>query len=157
MENDFLLNFQHTFSIDISDVPDFSIPVYTVMAAGWKDFSIDGDETTDDTAYLDGAGGKTVTVTGGMVTFEFTGDYDKGNDIHQFVMSKFGTYGKKRIVPFMWELPAAEGFTSGRVLSGAATIHNLSPAGGDADGKSEISLSISFNGNPTIVEPVVTI
>lgn len=157
MDNDFLLNFQHTFSIDISPVPNFTTPVYTVMAAGWKDFSIDGDETTDDTAYLDGNGGKTVTVTGGMVTFEFTGDYDSSNAIHQFVMSKFGSYGKTRVVSFMWELPAADGFTSGRVLSGPATIHNISPSSGDADGKSEISLSISFNGNPTIVEPVVTI
>lgn len=152
--NDFLLQFQHKFSLDISDVPDFETPVFELMGAGWKSVDISGDENTDDTAYLDGAGGKTVTVMGGMPTFEFTGDYDNANTIHRFIMSKFAQYGKKRITNFKWEMPPSEGYTTGRTFSGPATIHGLDPASGDADAKSEISVSISFNGNPEITEPV---
>lgn len=155
--NDFLLQFQHTFSIDISDNPDLDLPVYTQLAAGWKSVDISGNESTDDTAYLDGNGGRTITVLGGMPTFEFTGDYDNNNNIHAFLMKKFTKYGSARVTSFKWEMPPADGFTSGMIFEGPATIHDLDPAGGDADSKSEISVSISFNGQPDITNPVAAV
>ncbi|MCY8345047.1 capsid protein [Bacillus haynesii] len=154
--NDFLLNFQHRFDIDISDTPDFENPVYTRMAAGWKSVEISGDENTDDTAYLDGDGGKTTTVMGGMITFSFTGDFDNNNDVHLFLMSKMGKYGIHRVTNFKWTTPPPPGFATGRIFEGPATLSEINPVSGDADAKSEITVTVSFNGNPKIIEPTKT-
>lgn len=154
--NDFLLQFQHSFFIDISDPIDFETPVYTQLAAGFKSVDITGNENTDDTAYLDGNGGRTITVIGGMPTFEFAGDYDNNNEIHAWLMTKFAQYGSARITNFKWEMPAPEGFSAGTIFSGPATIYDLDPASGDADSKSELSVSISFNGAPEVTPPVPT-
>lgn len=153
MPNDFLLQFQHKFFLDMTNASDITKAVWTRMAAGWKSVDITGEENTDDTAYLDGNGGTTTTVMGGMISFEFTGDFDNGNEIHRFILGKLAQYGTNRIVNFKWETPAPEGFSTGYVFEGSATLLDLNPASGDANAKSEIAVTIRFNGVPKVTEP----
>ncbi|WP_419146672.1 phage tail tube protein [Priestia endophytica] len=53
-------------------------------------------------------------------------------------------------------LPAPPGYSTGYVFEGPATLTGIAPASGDADAKSEISVSISFNGAPKVTDPVPT-
>lgn len=153
MANDFLLQFQHKFYIDITENADIDNPTWTRFATGWKSVDITENEEIDEVAYLDGEGGKTTTVMGGTISFDFTGDFDNANDVHLFILGKIGRYGIHRIVPFKWETPAPEGFDTGYVFKGLATLSNIAPASGDADAKSEITVTVTFNGKPDITPP----
>lgn len=133
-----LLQSKHKFYLNITPAGETSN--YKRLAKGFSGFEPSRNEETDQTAYLDGEGDLTTTVTGGQTTLSFSGHRFYGDPVQDFIFSKQNKNGLERETTFRWELP------SGEKIEGPVTIAEITGPSGDANNKGSITVAIHFNG-----------
>ncbi|AST93006.1 capsid protein [Sutcliffiella cohnii] len=140
--NEFPLNYKNKYSINIT--PEGAEPTWAPIGAGISSVDPSFDDETDDTAYYDGEGFSSETVTGIKATLTFTGHRKYGDEAQDYIASLAFEVGAKRETELKWEQP------DGRVITGPVTISGIKTTGGDANSKSEFEFTATFNGKPQL-------
>lgn len=138
----FLTQSQHLFEIDTT--PGGASPTFSRMGKGFTSAEPSPNEETDQTAYMDGEGWLTTAVLGGQLTLAFSGHRYYGDAAQDFIYDNQFAFGGARETTFRWTLP------DGTVIEGPCTLAEITGASGEANAKGEISVSVHFNGKPTV-------
>jgi len=142
----FEVNFQDLFQIDIT--PDAAERTWKRLGAGISSMAPSTNENVDQSAYLDGNGYGTSTVTSAQLTFSASGHRVLGDPAQDFIVSREFELGDARETNFRYY------DSTGTERSGRCTIVNLQVGGGDAQGKKELAFEIHINGKPEKFDPV---
>lgn len=135
------LNFQSLFELDINPG---GTPNWVRLGNGLASAGAKNNEKVDQKAYLDGNGGISSTVTGFQAIFTFSGDRKPGDAAQEYILGKLYSMGDARTTQF--RSTGADGV----VVTGACTIANIEPPGGDANNVSSFGFEIHMNGKPTL-------
>ena len=142
----FEVNFQDLFEVDVT--PDAATRNYERLGAGISSLTPSTNENVDQSAYLDGNGYGSSSVTSAQLTFSVSGHRVLGDPAQDYIVSKEFELGDERETNFRF-------FDSrGTERRGPCTLANLQVGGGDAQGKKEISFEIHLNGKPEKIDPV---
>lgn len=136
----FLLNSDHLILLNIT--PDEVTETYKRLAAGIANLDPNSNDEVDQTAYLDGDGHKTTTVTGGQYTQAFTGHRKYGDEAQDFIFDQQLSFGCSR------ETDAQVFRPDGTSIIGPVTIANITGPGGDSGAKGDVAFELHFNGKP---------
>lgn len=139
------LNFQNLFEIDINPGGTAN---YKRLGDGLTSATPKTGEKVDQKTYLDDDGGQTSEVTGFQLVYSFSGDRIPGDPAQDYIFSKLLDIGAARHTNFR----ATD--AGGTIISGEATIANITPPGGEAGSASAISFELHLNGKPTKTDPV---
>jgi hypothetical protein len=143
---DFSKNFQSLFMVDIT--PD-AAPTYVRLAKGISSVTPATNDDTDDTAYLDGDGGKDTEVTGMQMQYDFSGHRADTDAAQNYIAGLALEVGDARRTHFKAY------HRDGSGASGDCTITTIVDGGGDANAKGEFSCSVMMNGKPTKIVKTV--
>lgn len=139
----FLLESAQKFYIDTT--PDMVTPTWVRLAKGFNTAEPETNEENDQTAYLDGNGWATSTITGAQLTFTFEGHRFYGDPAQDYIFRKQISLGCNRETNFLWVQP------SGEAIFGPCTITEITGPGGEANQKSGITIQIHINGEPNFL------
>lgn len=139
----FLLESAQRFYIDTT--PGGVSYTWARLGAGFNNVDPQVNEENDQTAYLDGNGWASSTITGGQLTLAFEGHRKYGDVAQDYIFSKQIALGCERETNFLWVQP------NGEAYYGACTIAVIGGPGGDANAKGEINVEIHFNGEPAFL------
>lgn len=132
-------NYETTFEIDTSDT---STPSWAQLK-GFTNFSKAMNEVVEQFAFLDENGWGRSEVVGAQPTVTLTGKRLVGDTAQDFIFAKqYGSFGDRHVSYKMTK--------DGKVLTGDCTLANIDDGGGDAQALDEVSVTIHFNGAPTI-------
>lgn len=139
----FLLESGHKFFINTT--PQELTDTYVRLGKGISSFDPQFNDEIDQTAYLDGDGRGTTTVTGNQLVIAFEGHRYYTDDAQDYIMALAFEIGCDRETDFRWIEP------NGEVHYGAVTIANITGPSGDANAKGEIAFEVHFNGEPSFL------
>jgi hypothetical protein len=139
------LNFQTLFELDINPGGTAN---YVRIGNGLTAAAVSNNEAVDEKAYLDGNGGKSSAVNGFQYKVVFSGDRIPGDTVQDWILTKLFAIGANRTTNFR------STNAGGTVISGACTIANITPPGGDANSPSAFGFEIHMNGKPAKTDPV---
>lgn len=120
-------------------------PIWSRVAAGFKNIATALNEVVYQATYLDGEGWGSSEVTGGQMTITLTGDRVSGDVAQDFIFDEARQFnlGEARKAEYKLE-------TGDYTLTGECTLANITVAGGDASTVSNVSVTIHINGKPTV-------
>ena len=145
----FLLNSDHLILIDTT--PDVVTATMKMLAAGINNLDPNSNDELDQTAYLDGGGFKTSTVTGGQFIIALTGHRKYDDDAQNYIYDKQTKFGCSRETDAQFVRP------DGSSIIGPVTLANITGGGGDAGAKGDIGFEIHFNGKPQYTPVAVAV
>ena len=135
------LGFQTLFELDINPAGTAS---YVRIGNGIVSAAVGNHEKIDQKGYLDGNGGQTTEVLGFQQVVKFSGDRIPGDSAQDYVLGLIFALGESRKTNFR----ATN--ADGSIVSGACTIANIEPPGGDANAVQAFGFEIHLNGKPTL-------
>lgn len=135
------LGYQTLFELDINPGGTAS---YSRLGEGLESASPGLNEDIVQKGYLDGNGGKSTRSTGFQLIYAFSGERRPGNAAQDFIFGKMLEMGDARLTNFKVTGPA------GDVITGACSIANIQPPGGDANSPEACGFEIHFNGKPSL-------
>lgn len=139
------LNFQTLFELDINPGGTAN---YVRLGDGLTTATPANNETVDQKSYLDDDGGQSSEVTGFQLIYTFSGDRIPGDAAQDYIFEKLFAVGADRHTNFR-----ATG-ADGAIITGAVTIANITPPGGDANAVQACGFELHLNGKPTLTPPV---
>lgn len=142
----FLLNSDHLILLNIA--PE-SVASYKRLAAGINNLDPSPNDEVDQSAYLDGEGFKTTTVTGGQFIIPLTGHRKYDDDAQNYIFGQLLSLGCGRETDVQFFRP------DGSAVIGPVTLANITGGSGDSGAKGDIGVEIHFNGKPAYT-PVST-
>lgn len=113
------------------------------IGAGINSATQNNNEEVSDEPWYDGEGMSSSDVTGGQLTYDFSGNRKIGDPAQDLITSLQFNYDDSRKCPFRWVSP------EGNKAEGVATITDIVSQGGDSNNKSDFSFTARFNGRPT--------
>lgn len=134
------LGYQDLFELDTNPSGTAS---YARLGAGLESGNPSLNEDIQQKGFLDGNGGKSTRSTGFQLIYAFSGERRPGDTAQDFIFSRMLEMGDGRLTNFR----ATK--ASGDVYSGACSIANIQPPGGDANSPQACGFEIHFNGKPT--------
>lgn len=140
----FVLMNQYQLEIDTTPSSTPGSETYELLAAGITSIEPANNDEIDQTAYMDGNGWGTSTVTGAQLTYSVSGHRKTGDAAQDYIFSggvQFGL-GDAR------ETKAKLTDPDGNTIEGPVTIANIEGPSGEANSKGEISFELHFNGQP---------
>lgn len=152
--NGFPENYVNNIFVDINptvdtngdvDLNDLTSGKWAWLAGGINTVTPSANETTANDAYYDGGGFTETEVTGKQVQLAVSGNRKVGDPAQDFVAGKFWQFGNAVKTRVIW-------IENGVPVVAKATLTNVVPTGGAANGKQTFSFTIAFNGRPKIPE-----
>lgn len=140
---DFEKNFQTLIMVDTNPGGTASM---ARLAKGISSFSPSNNDDTDDTAYLDGDGGKDTEVTGMQLQYDFSGHRTRTDAAQNYIAGlKLEVGDSRRTTATIYHI-------DGSGETGDCTVTDIVDGGGDANAKGEFSCTLMFNGKPTKID-----
>lgn len=144
IKKEFPLNYKNKYEICTEPEKDDLTATWAVIGAGISTVDPAFDDETDDTAYYDGQGFGSETVTGVKASLTFTGHRQLGDEAQDYVIGMALEVGNKRETKLRWTQ------ADGKQITGPVTISGIKGSGGDANAKQDFEFKASFNGKPTV-------
>lgn len=131
----------------INTTPEDESATYSDMGVAFKNVSIAINESVYSATYLADGGFGSSTVTGAAPTLSLTGDYIKTDPVCVFLNGIQFEIGAKRVTDI--KLTRA-----GKTVTCPVTLTSVQIAGGDSNNPNSVSVTIAFNGKPTVADAV---
>lgn len=142
----FVLNNQNLHEINVN--PD-GVALWKRLAKGLTGGVIGNNDVIDQTAYLDGDGFGTTTVTGGQKITTFAGHRFTGDPAQDYIVGVSNLFGAGRETQYRFTNAVGEGFI------GECTVASIESGGGDANAKTDIGFEVHINGAPVQVPQAI--
>ena len=145
MAEEFSLN--NRVLVEVDTTPATSTRTYVRLAKGITSAVDSHNDSTDDTAYLDGGGYGNSDVIGKQYTLSVSGHRVIGNTAQDYIVGLQGEFGDDAKT---WvRYTRANGHRTTAYVSATEIVD----AGGDANAKTEFSVNFKGCGAPTIAQP----
>ena len=133
--------------VEVDSTPLGSSRTWLKLAAGITSAVDSHNDSTDDTAYLDGGGYGNSDIIGKQYTLAITGHRIIGNPAQDYIMTLQGEFGDDAKTYVRYTRP------NGHRTQAYATASEIVDAGGDANAKTDFSCNFKGCGSPTITQP----
>ena len=133
--------------VEVDSTPLGSARTWLKLAAGITSAVDSHNDSTDDTAYLDGGGYGNSDIIGKQYTLAITGHRIIGNPAQDYIMTLQGEFGDDAKTYVRYTRP------NGHRTQAYATASEIVDAGGDANAKTDFSCNFKGCGSPTITQP----
>lgn len=145
MAEEFSLNNRVLLKVDTT--PAASERTYVKLAKGITSAVDSHNDSTDDTAYLDGGGYGNSDVIGKQYTCAVSGHRVIGNPAQDFIVGLQSEFGDDAKTWIQYTKP------NGLRITAYVSATEIVDAGGDANAKTEFSVNFKGCGAPTITQP----
>ena len=145
MAEEFSLNNRVLLKVDTT--PAASARTYVKLAKGITSAVDSHNDSTDDTAYLDGGGYGNSDVIGKQYTCAVSGHRVIGNPAQDYIVGLQGEFGDDAKTWIQYTKP------NGLRITAYVSATEIVDAGGDANAKTEFSVNFKGCGAPTIAPP----
>lgn len=145
MAEEFSLNNRVLLKVDTT--PAASARTYVKLAKGITSAVDSHNDSTDDTAYLDGGGYGNSDVIGKQYTCAVSGHRVIGNPAQDFIVGLQSEFGDDAKTWIQYTKP------NGLRITAYVSATEIVDAGGDANAKTEFSVNFKGCGAPTITQP----
>ena len=145
MAVEFSLN--NRVQVEVDSTPLGSSRTWLKLAAGITSAVDSHNDSTDDTAYLDGGGYGNSDIIGKQYTLAITGHRIIGNPAQDYIMTLQGEFGDDAKTYVRYTRP------NGHRTQAYVTASEIVDAGGDANAKTDFSCNFKGCGSPTITLP----
>ena len=145
MATEFSLN--NRVLVEVDSTPLGSARTWLKLAAGITSAVDSHNDSTDDTAYLDGGGYGNSDIIGKQYTLAITGHRIIGNPAQDYIMTLQGEFGDDAKTYVRYTRP------NGHRTQAYVTASEIVDAGGDANAKTDFSCNFKGCGAPTITQP----
>ena len=145
MATEFSLN--NRVLVEVDSTPLGSSRTWLKLAAGITSAVDSHNDSTDDTAYLDGGGYGNSDIIGKQYTLAITGHRIIGNPAQDYIMTLQGEFGDDAKTYVRYTRP------NGHRTQAYVTASEIVDAGGDANAKTDFSCNFKGCGAPTITQP----
>ena len=145
MATEFSLN--NRVLVEVDSTPLGSSRTWLKLAAGITSAVDSHNDSTDDTAYLDGGGYGNSDIIGKQYTLAITGHRIIGNPAQDYIMTLQGEFGDDAKTHVRYTRP------NGHRTQAYVTASEIVDAGGDANAKTDFSCNFKGCGAPTITQP----
>ena len=133
--------------VEVDSTPLGASRTWLKLAAGITSAVDSHNDSTDDTAYLDGGGYGNSDIIGKQYTLAITGHRIIGNPAQDYIMTLQGEFGDDAKTYVRYTRP------NGHRTQAYATASEIVDAGGDANAKTDFSCNFKGCGSPTITQP----
>ena len=133
--------------VEVDSTPLGSSRTWLKLAAGITSAVDSHNDSTDDTAYLDGGGYGNSDIIGKQYTLAITGHRIIGNPAQDYIMTLQGEFGDDAKTYVRYTRP------NGHRTQAYVTASEIVDAGGDANAKTDFSCNFKGCGAPTITQP----
>ena len=145
MAEEFSLN--NRVLVEVDTTPAASSRTYARLAKGITSSVDSHNDSTDDTAYLDGGGYGNSDVIGKQYTLSVSGHRVIGNTAQDYIVGLQGEFGDDAKTWVRYTKP------NGLRITAYVSATEIVDAGGDANAKTEFSVNFKGCGAPTITPP----
>ena len=145
MATEFSLN--NRVLVEVDSTPLGSSRTWLKLAAGITSAVDSHNDSTDDTAYLNGGGYGNSDIIGKQYTLAITGHRIIGNPAQDYIMTLQGEFGDDAKTWVRYTRP------NGQRTTAYVSATEIVDAGGDANAKTEFSVNFKGCGAPTITQP----
>jgi len=145
MATEFSLN--NRVLVEVDSTPLGSSRTWLKLAAGITAAVDSHNDSTDDTAYLDGGGYGNSDIIGKQYTLAITGHRIIGNPAQDYIMTLQGEFGDDAKTYVRYTRP------NGHRTQAYVTASEIVDSGGDANAKTDFSCNFKGCGAPTITQP----
>jgi len=145
MVEEFSLN--NRVLVEVDSTPLGASRTWLKLAAGITSAVDSHNDSTDDTAYLNGGGYGNSDIIGKQYTLAITGHRIIGNPAQDYIMTLQGEFGDDAKTYVRYTRP------NGHRTQAYVTASEIVDAGGDANAKTEFSVNFKGCGAPTITQP----
>ena len=145
MAEEFSLN--NRVLVEVDSTPHGSSRTWLKLAAGITSAVDSHNDSTDDTAYLNGGGYGNSDIIGKQYTLAITGHRIIGNPAQDYIMTLQGEFGDDAKTNVRYTRP------NGHRTQAYVTASEIVDAGGDANAKTDFSCNFKGCGSPTITQP----
>ncbi len=145
MATEFSLN--NRVLVEVDSTPLGSSRTWLKLAAGITSAVDSHNDSTDDTAYLDGGGYGNSDIIGKQYTLAITGHRIIGNPAQDYIMTLQGEFGDDAKTYVRYTRP------NGHRTQAYVTASEIVDSGGDANAKTDFSCNFKGCGAPTITQP----
>ncbi len=145
MAEEFSLN--NRVLVEVDTTPASGSPTYARLAKGITSAVDSHNDSTDDTAYLDGGGYGNSDVIGKQYTLAVSGHRVIGNTAQDYIVGLQGEFGDDAKTTVRYTRP------NGHRTTAKVSATEIVDAGGDANAKTEFSVNFKGCGAPTIAPP----
>ena len=133
--------------VEVDSTPLGASRTWLKLAAGITSAVDSHNDSTDDTAYLDGGGYGNSDIIGKQYTLAITGHRIIGNPAQDYIMTLQGEFGDDAKTYVRYTRP------NGHRTQAYVTASEIVDAGGDANAKTDFSCNFKGCGSPTITQP----
>lgn len=129
----------------INTTPEGESATYSDMGEAFKNISVAVNESVYSAVYLADGGFGSSAVTGAAPTVSLTGDYIKTDPVCVYLKGIQFEIGSKRVTDV--KLTCGD-----KTVTCPVTLTSVQIAGGDSNSPNSVSVTIAFNGKPTVGE-----
>lgn len=133
--------------VEVDSTPLGASRTWLTLAAGITSAVDSHNDSTDDTAYLDGGGYGNSDVIGKQYTLAITGHRIIGNPAQDYIMTLQAEFGDDAKTWVRYTRP------NGQRITAYVSATEIVDAGGDANAKTDFSCNFKGCGAPTITQP----
>lgn len=134
---------------EINTTPTGETATYSDMRKAFKTIGMAINENVYSATYLEDGGFGSSTVVGAAPTLTVTGDFIKGDPVCEYLDGIQYDIGSKRVTDIKLT-------RNGKVISCPVTLTGIAIAGGDSTAPNSVSVTIAFNGKPTVAQESVS-
>lgn len=135
----------NSITVEVNTTPEADTPTYSSMCEAFKNVALALNEVVYSATYLSDGGFGSSTVVGMAPTVTLTGDYIKGDAVCEYLDSIQYEIGSKRVSDIKLT-------RNGKVITCPITFSAIAIGGGESTAPNAISVTIAFNGKPTVTQ-----
>lgn len=139
------VEFNHEVECLINTTPTGSTPTYASMCNAFKNIAIALNEVVYNATYLADGGFSSSAVVGFAPTVTLQGDFMKDDPACNYLDKIQWGLGKDRVTDIKMT-------RNGQTITCPVTLTSIAIAGGESTAPNSISVTIAFNGKPTVTE-----
>ncbi len=135
----------YTTKCVINTTPEAETPTYSDMTVAFKNIGVALNEQVYTASYLADEGYSSSMVTGLAPTVTLTGDFMADDPVCAYLDKKQWGRGADRVTDIKMT-------RNGQTIASSVTLTGIAIAGGESTAPNTVTVTIAFNGKPTITE-----
>lgn len=137
------IELNNQIEVELNTTPSGVTETYSDMTNAFKNIAMAINENVYSASYLADGGFSSSAVVGAAPTITLTGDYMEGDAVCEFLNGIQYEIGSNRV-------SAIKLTRQGKVISCPVTLTGIAIAGGDSTAPNSVTVTIAFNGKPTV-------
>lgn len=139
------IELNNTIGVEINTAPTAQTAAYSDMTLAFKNIAMAVNEVVYSASYLADGGFSSSAVVGAAPTITLVGDYAEDDAVCEYLNGIQYEIGSNRCTDIKLT-------RQGKVVTCPVTLTGIAIAGGDSTAPNSVTVTIAFNGKPTVAD-----